>query len=341
MKLKRSMVTVAIAGLALSTAACGDDGDTARTGDSGDQEVTVTFSAPLCLAWWPFYAAEQQGFFEDAGVAVNFEGLDGSAAAIQATLSGKADIAVSAPDNYLTARAAGADIEGYFSFYQTPIMSLVTPTDSGINAPEDLAGKTVGISTPGGGDVPYARSLLASAGVEEGDYTELAVGDGGSAATALRKNEVDAYSASYFDEEIIKGTGIELNTLTYPDYPAVPGHLLVSTSEWLSANPGVVDAFGQALAEGIAWGLENPDQAVDVCAEVAPDETEDQEFAKTIVDRVAELVTLPASADGQYGVIDENSWAEYRDLLVQLQIVPDAASDVDIDNSHVEAWNEK
>jgi len=341
LKFKRTLAGLTASGLALGLVGCGND-PKAEVDSAGNSKLTVSLPFASCLAWWPFYAAEAQGFYDDAKVAPTFEGLDGSAAAIQAALSGKADVAVSAPDNYLSAAAEGAPVTGWFSFYQTQAFFLVTPTDSGINSVDDLKGKTVGISTPGGGDVTYAESLLAMSDLtKDKDYKELAVGDGGSAATALKKGSADAYSASYFDEEIIKASGIDLTTISNDEYPDVVGQLLVSTKDWLDANPEVVDKFGEAVARGTAWGLANRDKVVDVCAKVAPDETEDRKFAQVIVDRVADLVTLPDAAGDKYGVIDETAWEDYRDLLVDLKIVPEGASEVGVDNDHGDAWNEK
>lgn len=336
---KRSLIT-ALAGVAMTATACGGAGS-AGTDEDGNAKVTVALPFASCLAWWPFYVAEDKGYYAEEGVAPTFEGLDGSAAAIQAALSGKAQLAMSAPDNYLSAADSGADVTGLYSFYTSQAFFLVTPKDSGISTLEDVAGTTVGISTPGGGDVTYATSLLklgADLDVDK-DYEQLAVGDGGAAATALNKGAIDSYSASYFDEEIIKAGGIELNTLSSPDYPDVVGDLLVGTDRWVEDNGDVIEGLGRAVARGTEYGLDHRDEVVDICAKVVPEETEDKAFAKVIVDRVAELTTPQESADGQFGHIDEDAWNEYRDLLIELGIVGDGAADLEVDNTFVDAWN--
>ncbi|WP_018156787.1 ABC transporter substrate-binding protein [Demetria terragena] len=338
---KRAIAGLAACGLMAGMAACGSSPKAGVDAD-GRSELIVALPFASCLAWWPFYTAKAQGFYDDAKVAPKFEGLDGSAAAIQATLSDKADVAVSAPDNYLSAAAEGAPVTGWFSLYQKQAFYLVTPTNSGIKDLKGLKGKTVGISTPGGGDVTYAESVLAMSGLtKDKDYKELAVGDGGSAASALKKKSVNAYSASYFDLEVIKASGVDVNILESEDYPDVVGQLLVSTDRWHEANPEVVKNFGKAVAKGWAWGLANRNKIVDVCAKYAPDETKDRAFAQVIVNRVADIVTLPESARGRYGFIDEGDWAGYRDLLIDLKIVPEGASEVGVDNDDVAAWNKK
>jgi len=330
---KRTLVPV-VAALVLSASACGGN-DNGAASSSGDVTVALPFAS--CLAWWPLYAAKDQGYFEAEGVTPKFEGLDGSGSAIQATLAGKAQIAISAPDNYLAAAANGAPLTGYYSVNTSQDFKVVTPADSGITSLADLRGKTIGISAPGGGDVTYAESLLKTgANLSKGDYKELAVGDGGSAATALKKGTIAAYSASYFDEAIIKSTGMQVRELTSSDYPSVVGLLMVSNSAWVKKNSKTVDGIGRALTEGTKWGLANPDKVLGICDKVMPDETKDKGFAKSIIATVGDL-SDPGTTP--YGEIDESAWATYRDLLAKIGIVPSGAAKVTVDNSHVAAWN--
>jgi NitT/TauT family transport system substrate-binding protein len=336
---KRIGASAVAVGLALTATACGGDSGSTSTAD-GVQEITIALPFSSCLAWWPMYTALEEGYFEDAGIAPAFEGLDGGPAAIQATQAGQAQMAMSEPDNYLTAVAQGVDVTSLYAFYQDQTFHLVTASDSGITTPAQLDGRTVGISTPGAGDDFYAQSLLefdAALGADQ-DYERLAVGDGASAAAALQSGVVDAYSASYFDAEVIRSSGVELTTVSSPDYPRVVGELLLSTSEWAEENGDLIDGFGRAVAQGTAWGLENLDAIIDICSEHAPEETEDREFAETITNRVAELVSLPEGAEG-YGWFEEEAWADYRDLLIDVGLVPEAASEAGVDNSRVATWN--
>lgn len=339
MTTRKWLAGVVVLPLALSACATTDDSSATEAGAPAQLTVSLPFAS--CLAWWPLHAAESEGYLDEEDLDVTFEGLDGSAAAIQAVLAGKAEVALSAPDNYLSAVAEGADLTALYSVYQSQTFNLVTPEDSDISSLEDLKGETIGISTPGGGDVTYAQSLLklgADLDLDD-DYQQLAVGDGGSATTALKGGEIKAYSASYFDAEIIKSSGVPLRTLSSDDYPDVVGIHFVADSEYADGSRDVLDRLGRAVAKGTEWGLENKDAVLDMCAEVSPQELEDPEFAATIVDRVSELVTLPDSANGKYGWIDEDAWNEYRDLLIELEVVPEDAKDADVDNKSVDAWN--
>lgn len=323
---------------ALLTSACGG-GESAEAG--GDTEVTVTLPFASCLSWYPLYAAEDQGYFKDEGVSAKFEATDGSGGAVAAVLAGKADAAAAAPTAFLDASANGADLTAYYGFYQDSTFQVVAPADSGITEPADLEGKVLGISAPGGGDVTYAKAMLkAEAGLESGkDYTELAIGDGASAATGLKKGDVAAYSASFFDEEIIKAGGMELNVIKGADSAPIVDNLFVSTSEWAKANKDTVEGFGRAVAKGTAWGLEHKDDVITMCGKYAPEETEDLDFAGVIFDRVSALYTLPASAEGKYGSIDSDAFGDYAALLADLGLVASDAGVKNVSNEWVDAWN--
>ncbi|MGW6459159.1 ABC transporter substrate-binding protein [Streptomyces sp. NPDC055078] len=325
--------------LALVLTACG--GGATGKDSRGNTAFTVAMPFESCTAWWPLYVAAEKGYYEEEGVAPKFEGLDGSGAAVQAALSGKAALALSAADNYLTAVDSGADLKGFYSVYTAQAFSLVTRADSGIKTLKDVADTKVGISTPGGGDVTYASSLLKIGAdlTVDTDYQQFAVGEGSAAATALQKNVVKTYSASFFDEEVIKAGGVELRRLDDADYPQVTGGFLVGAGAWVDKNTKAVDGMGRAIARATQYGLAHRDEVVNLCAKLMPEEASDRKFARIIVDRVAELAKPAPSSGGRFGHIDEKGWAKYRKALIDLKIVGRGAAKADVDNSRVDAWN--
>lgn len=308
--------------------------------DSDPVALTVALPVNICLATWPFHAAVTEGLFAEEGLDVTLEGLDGSSAAIQATLAGRADMAVTAPADMLAASGAGADVTGWYSVYQYLPFNVVTLADSGITDLAQLEGTTIGISGPGGGDAIFMRSLLSQAGLEEGSFEELSVGEGESAATALTDGVVDAYSASFVEELVFGGMGIDFVQLKSETYPDVAGLVIMSDTEWFGSNPDVVAGFGRALARATEWGLGDRPGIEGVCTEVAPEETEDPGFATVVLDAVEPLFTPQEAAGGQFGFVDETQWAAYRDLLVDLAIVEPAAAETQVSNVHLDAWNE-
>ncbi|GKY89631.1 ABC transporter substrate-binding protein [Sinisalibacter aestuarii] len=301
--------------------------------------LTVALPVNLCLANWPFYVAAENGEFAAEGLEVTMVGLDGSSTAIQATLAGQAQIAATAPADMLAASGAGADVTGFYNFYQYLPFRLVTATDSDITSLADLEGKTVGITSAGGGEAIYMRSLLAHAGLSEGSYEELAVGEGSMAASAITGGAVDAHSASFVDEIIFGGMGLAYKALDSEGYPATTGEMLMAQTSYFNDNPDVIEGIGRALARATAAGLANRELVVTACGNAAPHETEDMGFTNAVLDGVDALFVLGDAAGGQYGFIEETTWAAYKDLMVSIGAAGEEALAAPVSNAYVSAWN--
>lgn len=316
--------------LALAAAACGDD-DGGDSGDGAPDEqvaadddaaeaasLTVATPFPSGLAFPDLYIADAQGYFAEENLEVTVEPLDGSGATLQALETDSADVAVPSPGPVMQGVQQGAEITSIFTSYHSGIFSVVTTPDSGIEELADLQGASVGVGALDGGEVPVVTAMLADAGLEEGtDYELLAVGDGGTALTALRNGDVAAYGAAFIDVLIIEGSGQELVDLTPEQFVTGTDVHFAVGNDMLADESDIAARFTRALAKGAAWLQANPDEALDVVCGEFPEECEDEEFARDILDAVIELETLPESADGQYGYTDLDNLQVFADTLAE------------------------
>lgn len=301
--------------------------------------ITVALPVNLCLANWPFYVASAEGLFAAEGLEVTMQGLDGSSAAIQAMLAGQAQIAVSAPADILAATGAGANLTGFYSYYQYLPFRVLTAADSPVASLADLKGATIGITSVSGGEATYLRSVMAFSGMTEGDYEALAVGEGGMAASAMTDGTIKAFSASFVDEIIFGGMGFAYRPLAAEGYPGTAGLLLAADSGFLTDNPTVIEGLGRALVKATATGLANRELVVATCGAAAPHETEDAGFATAVLDGVDPLFTLADPAAGPMGRVDEAVWASYRDLIISIGAAGADAAKTEVSNACVEGWN--
>jgi NitT/TauT family transport system substrate-binding protein len=301
--------------------------------------VTVALPVNLCLANWPFYVAAAEGHFATEGLEVTMQGLDGSSAAIQAMLADQAQIAASAPADILAATGAGADLTGFYSYYQYLPFRVVAPADSAVASLADLKGTTIGITSVSGGEATYLRSVMSFAGIADTEYQTLAVGEGNMAATALTDGTIGAFSASFVDEIIFGGMGLAYKPLTAEGYPGTAGLLLAANTSYVTENPAIIEGLGRALVRATAAGLANRELVVATCGAVAPQETEDAGFTSAVLDGVDPLFTLADPAQGPYGRIDEATWAAYRDLIISIGAAGAGAAKTEVSNAFVEGWN--
>jgi NitT/TauT family transport system substrate-binding protein len=318
----KTLVSLLGAVVALGLAACGDDDDDGGSGGSGGgaepASLTVATPYPSGIAFPELFVANARGYFDEEQLEVEVEPLDGSGSTLQALETGQVDVAIPSPGPIIQAAQRGGNPLSVYTSYQDGIFSLLTSSDSGISSLEDLEGETVGVSALDGGEVPVVKAMLGEAGLEEGDgYKLLAVGDGGTASTALEKGDVAAYGANFADALILEGAGIDVVDLTPTGFNGGTDTHYVVDASLRDDDPELITRFGRALARASEWLHANPDRALDLICKEFPEECEDREFAQQIFDAVIELETLPDSAQGQWGYTDLDRIQEFADVLLE------------------------
>ena len=317
---RRSVITLFTV-LALVIPACG--------GDSVDEEVTVLAPNPSAVIWFQLCSAIGQGYMEDEGITAKFEAVDGSGAVLQAMAAGQAEFGIPGPGPLLAARAAGEDPVAIFNGFAQALFGLVVLEDSAYAVPADLKGEgsptVIGVETAEGSEVTFVRPILAAAGLEEGvDYEFLPVGDGGPAAAAFERGEIEAYAAAVPDMAIIEARGLPLLEITPPEYKTVFGNGYAPTQSLIDENEALVEGFVRALAKGADFAEANPDEAEQDCAELNPEEADDPELARALLD--LSIVTSKPLGGLPYGTYSLEAWEDWAKSLVDdgtLEEAPD------------------
>jgi NitT/TauT family transport system substrate-binding protein len=347
MKLRFTRFGAIVTALVVVTGACGGDDDGGGDDGGAGAEVerislTVATPFPSATGFYDLYAADGRGYFDEENLDVSIEPLDGSGATLQAVQTGSADVAVSSPGPLMQAVEEDGDFVSMFTGYQEGIFSLVTLADSGVRSIDDLRGTTVGVGALDGGETTVVKSILSEAGLEEGaDYELLAVGDGGTASTALSGGDVSAYGAAFIDVLILGASGFETRDLTPEDFELGTDEHYVVTGEMFENDRDVIERFARALAKGHAFAIANPDQALNIACEAIPEECEDRAFAEDILAAVMDFKELPESADGQWGFTDLDAMDVFAAQLVEqgeLAEEPDVGAV--FRNDYVEAYND-
>jgi len=314
-------LVVALITGALLASACGSDGDEDQAGGNGElAEFTFMFPVQDEIQFYPWYVADELGYFEQEGLDVTLEAADGSSAAIQQLIAGNADAALPAPGAFLTGVASGQPLKWIYSLQYSNIFTFVATADSGITAVEDLSGHKVGISEPSGGEVPLVRAILRDAGLTEGEDVELVpIGEGSSLTLeALRTGQVDAYSSSVFDVAAIEAAGIDVNVILPDDAAAYPADGVVTTEEVISTRRDDLAGFLRATSKAIVFAETNPDATLDILAKVSPEAFEDEALAKRFFEVATDLTTPPAELAGEpIGSHYVAGFEAYHDVLLQ------------------------
>ncbi|WP_278237030.1 ABC transporter substrate-binding protein [Isoptericola sp. AK164] len=134
-----------VASTALVLSACG--GETEPTGSADGEELTPV---TLQLQWVAqaqfagYYAAVDQGFYEEEGLDVTIQEAGTDTVPIDVLAAGEADYAISWVPKVLGSIEQGTEVTNVAQVFERSGTLQVAMADSGIEGPEDLAGKNVG-----------------------------------------------------------------------------------------------------------------------------------------------------------------------------------------------------
>lgn len=290
---------------AVVAAACGGGGGSGTDGGAGGEggelePITFLLTNERSIQYHPIHIAEELGYFEDEGLDVTVEVVDGSSAAMQQLIAGNGDISLPSAPAVVQAVAQDQDPVWFYTFFYQNVFDISAPTELGISDVAGLAGKTVGISEPSGGEVPLVRGALAAAGLAEGtDYELLAIGEGdASTFEALDNGTAHAYSSSVYDVAAVEAAGLDLTSLLPDEFKFMPSQGLVAMRDVFEEKRDAMVGFARATAKGKVWADANPEGANEIAKKFGPELYEDEELAASIWDATQGLLTPPDDIEG-------------------------------------------
>jgi sulfonate transport system substrate-binding protein len=272
-----------------------DDGASAAGGWSAGT-LTVDFATynPLSLV------VKDQGWLEETlGDDVDVEWVQsaGSNKANEALRAGAIDVGSTAGSAALLARSNGSPIRTIDIYGQPEWAALVVPAGSDITDVADLAGRSVA-ATKGTDPYFFLLQALEEAGVDPADVEvqNLQHADG---KAALENGSVDAWSG--LDPLMAASEAEAGSTLLYRNVDFNTYGFLNATQDFLDASPDLAQVVVDAYEKARAWAQENPDEVVNILAEVAGI---DPAVAETVITERTTLDIDPVPGQVQRDVLE-------------------------------------
>ena len=307
------------------------------------EEITVVIPNPSAINVFPLWVAIGQGYFEEEGLTVNVEAVDGSAAVLQAMAAGQAEIGLPGPAPVLAARARGVDVVFIYNHFAQSVFGLVVREEAPYQTPTDLKGQTIGVGTADGAEVGFTRAILNDLGMVEGqDYEFLPVGDGGPATAAFERGDIEAYAAAVSDAAILNARGLHVREITPKEYLAYFGNGFAVMRSYMEEHPEVIEGFGRALVRGVEFGMDpaNQDQVLEHTTAGNPQEGEDQAFAAALLEAIKGRMA-PAEPDKGWGYQPPEHWELWHESQIASGALSEPLPDLSAayTNQFVETWN--
>ena len=218
------------------------------------------------------YYAQENGFFDKAGLDVQVTVSTSTPAIAAAILSGTYDIAYSTVSTLATAHAKGLPVtiiapSGMINGTAKPIAGIVVGSNSGIQTGKDFNGKTFGAAA-----LNTLAEYVPRAWVDKhgGDSTTIkfveipfpAIPD------ALASGRIDGgYLVEPFLSIALKRNVARfLNTGDDAIAPVYLASCWYATTQWTKAHPDLVARFATAITDAGKWANANPAKVVPIVA---------------------------------------------------------------------------
>jgi NitT/TauT family transport system substrate-binding protein len=309
------------------------------------EEITVVIPNPSAINVFPMWVAIGEGYFEEEGLTVNVEAVDGSAPVLQAMAAGQAHIGLPGPAPVLAARARGVDVVFIYNHFAQSVFGVVVREESEYQSPADLKGTTIGVGTADGAEVGFTRAILNDLGMVEGtDYEFLPVGDGGPATAAFERGDIEAYAAAVSDAAILNARGLHVREITPVEYLAYFGNGYAVMRTYMEERPEVIEAFGRALVRGVEFGMDpaNQDKVLEHTTAGNPQEGEDPAFAAALLEAIKGRMT-PSEPDQGWGYQPPAHWELWHQSQLDSGTLTEPLPDLTqaYTNQFVDTWNGK
>ena len=303
--------------------------NTAKTQNKELKEVNVL------LDWYPnavhtfLYAAQAQGYFEEAGLKVNLITPASTDDGIKMVAAGKADIAISYPKQEILARGENINVKSIGAIVRSPLNQLMVRKDSNVNNLKDLENKKVGYASFDI-DKETVKSMVKKAG---GDPEKVQFIDVGyDLMSAIQTKRVDAIIGGFINHEeiLLEKEGVQLNTFNPVDYGMANSYELsfIASDDKIANDKDTLKAFLSACKKGFDYTKNNEDSALKLVLDSQNDSYPlDSETEKKSFDI---LLPLMETSDGEFLSQSSDNFTSNIDWLTQTGILKNKVNADDV-----------
>jgi NitT/TauT family transport system substrate-binding protein len=295
-------------------AGCGPDAPAQPT-----QSVKLAMGFTPNIQFAPFYAAVENGYFAQEGIEIEFD-YGWETDLLKLVGGGELQFAIGSGDQVILARSQGLPVVYVLNWYRRFPVCVVSLRETGIREPADLIGRRVGTPATYGASYIGWRALLDAAGIEESAVELVSIGY--TQVAAISEGQVDAALCYAMNEPVqMQAGGEEVNVIYVADYANLVSNGLFTNEQTLEESPELVQGMVRAVLRGIAFTVENPDEAFEVSLEYIPQATGDpttEAISRAVLD---ESIKFWEAGSGQLGLSNPDEWQAAQRIMKQMDLV--------------------
>jgi NitT/TauT family transport system substrate-binding protein len=279
----------------------------------------------------PFYVAVEKGFFEEAGLDLEFDysyETDG----VALVGANELQFSVVSGEQVPIARAEGLPIVYVMAWYEKYPIAVISKTEQQILEPGDLKGKRVGLPGLFGANYVGLRALMGQTGLTESDLTLESVGF--NQVEVLAADASDAVVVYIANEPIqLKALGYDLNIILVSDYLDLVSNGIITNETTLRENPDLVRRMVSATLRGIQYAVEHPEEAFQICLKYVEGlENADQQVQFEVL-----KASLALYQTDPYGYSHPEAWENMQGVLLKMGLMKEA---IDLDQTYTNEFSQ-
>jgi ABC-type nitrate/sulfonate/bicarbonate transport system substrate-binding protein len=257
--------------------------------------VTFAYNTPTLSGTLPIVVAQDFGFFAAEGLEVKTVFIRGGPTAMAALVGGGVDYIFVA--GVAAVRAIAQNAPMIIISGMQPYMDYTLIGARGITSVDELKGKMVGVTGPGGVAEFAAVEGLAKKGlVRDRDYKILyGVGNSPARAQALETGKIQASPFSFLERLELERKGFPALFDIGSVIPGFPFVVIVSGKQKIESDSEGVVALLRAINRGLEFLKKNPDKVAD--AVIKKNTFGDPATVRKVIHQFAGLYSISISKD--------------------------------------------
>ncbi|OGO04421.1 MAG: hypothetical protein A2Y73_00100 [Chloroflexi bacterium RBG_13_56_8] len=286
-----------------------------RLGSAEPTKVTLAMGYIPNIQFAPVYVALERGYFSEEGIEVELDyGMETDL--LQRVGTNDLKFAIASGDQVVLARSNSLPVTYVVNWYRRFPVCVVSLADKGIEEPQDLIGRTVGIPATQGASYIGWLALLDAASISP-DSVNLQV-IGYTQVASLVEGRVDAAVCYALNEPVqLNQSGYDTNVIYLDGYTRLVSNGIITNEETIKQEPKLVRGVVRAFLRGIQDTLDDPAAAFDIARKAIPEMDEDTAALQRAV--LEESIAFWRAE--RPGATDPEAWEESVTLLEKMGLL--------------------
>lgn len=280
------------------------------------------------IGYTPIYIAQEKGFYQEFGLALNLQVFNSGSEAIAAFGAGRTDGLSLVPSEAVTLAANGKDYRVIYVVDTSNGGDGILARNS-IASIADFRGKQIAVEQ-GGVSHFFLLEVMTDAGLQESDVTLVNLAPD-AAAAAYQAGRVDVavtYAPFLFTADAGQTDGRIIFDSSKLKYPTAIADLIIFDTGFIEQNPAAIEAFIRGTLKGLEFLETNRQEGIAIAAEqleLTAAELEEQLKGVKLADLDANVQMLNEPDSNLYLLKPMTSLVAFLENQEKLEQAPDVS----------------